>query len=195
MHAQPGIDTSVRRGSSSITMSEFHNPVGRQRDHRCHRAHAITPPINTNATGRDHLSKNFGMARPVSSAAVPLEMVGEGRMATHHHDRTIIARKVISIILEFFKQLQGESDTKVRMWQERTERRTPGGRRALLMAAVGSLASKRPGLEMTRSIDGPSSQIPGQFGPQRPDLRLVLVNRSAAPGRFQPSDHPGTTAV
>ena len=85
-------------------------------------------------------------------------------MATHHHDRTIIARKVISIILEFFKQLQGESDTKVRMWQERTERRTPGGRRALLMAAVGSLASKRPGLEMTRSIDG-HTRFPGKFGP------------------------------
>ncbi len=39
-----------------------------------HTAQTIAPPINTNTTGRNHLSKNLFIAGPAVSAAMPLEI-------------------------------------------------------------------------------------------------------------------------
>jgi hypothetical protein len=39
------------------------NRFDRDRAHRRHNAHTITPPIKTNKTGRNHLSTNFCMKR------------------------------------------------------------------------------------------------------------------------------------
>ena len=65
------------RGSGAITMSEFDEIVGRPGDYRRQRAQTIKPPIMTNTTGRNHLSRNRCMGGPTPSAALPLEMSGE----------------------------------------------------------------------------------------------------------------------
>jgi hypothetical protein len=64
-------------GSNSITAVEFHGNIELSGAHLRQRAQAIKHPIETNMTGRNHLSKNFCMEATHYSAAAPPEMVSK----------------------------------------------------------------------------------------------------------------------